>query len=256
MSSNTGSRFSAVAAAFVCLVSSPVLATPFPSDAVIFTMRASSSIGQGSFDATFGQGTYNEVTHRFVWQLLNPVLIVDSATSLPLAKLLSARLEYWDDPFVSLEFSTQGIGGVPLDYFIGAAALPFPTISPAQGRCSAGMSVTDTGSDGASITGLEPGGGSYRAQYNGIPGTAFAQLLPSIIAGPGSSNSAAASSPGGGLFSPIADPVSDISAEFHFTLSTGDLASGTSHWEVVPGPSVVGVMLLGVAGLVRRRRAA
>ena len=61
---------------------------------------------------------------------------------------------------------------------------------------------------------------------------------------------------GGSGFLPIVGPVSDMSSEFHFNLTSDDLASGTSHWEVIPipGPSALAILILGVAGLGRKRR--
>jgi hypothetical protein len=225
----------------------------------MFRMDAVTPFGRGSFEATFNQGTYVAAQQRYFWTLASPIVIFDTASGLPLAKLLSASVEFIEDPVVNVAFNVQA-GNALTEFAVTHALLSFPAIDPAQGRASAGLSVTDTGSDGASIAGLVAGGGSYLAQYNGfVPGgTTFAQLLQSVIANPGESNAAAASTPGGGGFLPIIGPVSDMSSEFHFNLSADDLASGTSHWEVIPipGPSALAILLFGVAGLSRKRRGA
>jgi uncharacterized protein (TIGR03382 family) len=258
MTSSIGSRRAAVAAALASLTSSAALANPFPPDAVMFRLHAKSSIGTGVFEAQFRQGTYNAVQQRFVWELASPVTIFDTVFGLPMARLISASVEMIEDPQVNVAFNVQA-GNAITEFAISTALLAFPTIDAPQGRTSAGLSVTDTGSDGASISGLASGGNSYLAQYNGfVPtGTTFAALLQSVVAGAGESNAAAASVPGGGAYTPIGTRASDMSAMFHFNLTTDDLASGTSHWEIipVPGPSALALVGLGLAAMGRKRRA-
>lgn len=257
MTSRIGSRFAVIAAASVCLTTSAALATPFPSDAVMFRLHASNAIGQGTFYVKFKQGTYIAAQQRYVWALAAPVTIFDTHSGLPLARLLAASAEYIEDPVVNLSFNVEA-GGILTNFEVASALLSFPTIDSPQGQASVGLSVTDTGSDGATLTGLVPGGGSYLAQYNGLApgGTTFAQLLQSVSASAGESNTDAANVPGGNGFLPIAGGASDMSSRFDFQLTANDLASGTSHWEVVvPTPSALAFLILGAAGLGRKRRA-
>jgi hypothetical protein len=54
--------------------------------------------------------------------------------------------------------------------------------------------------------------------------------------------------------SSIAGLVTDIQAEYQFTLSANDSASGTSRFEVVPEPVAMHLALLGIVGLLLARR--
>jgi hypothetical protein len=54
-------------------------------------------------------------------------------------------------------------------------------------------------------------------------------------------------------YAPIADPVADMSAMISFELSADDLASGTTNFVIVPEPTSLGLLALGVIGLLRRR---
>ena len=257
----SGARYSAAAvAAALCLGlgPSPAVATPFPSEIgdVVLEIEASNLLGRGTYQATFEQGIWDSKAHHYRWDLAQPIAIFDVRSGAPVATLLNATLDYLDDPRVNVSFQTQA-GPAATSFTITAAQVSFAAISPAMGRASAAITVTDTEGNGALLTGLEPGsGGSYLAQYNGpVPvGTTFAEMIPSVMAFPGSSGAVSANTPGGGGFLPIGATVTDISSRFHFTLSANDLASGTSNWEVVPGPSGVALLVLGAAGLARRRR--
>ncbi|MCL4220229.1 MAG: PEP-CTERM sorting domain-containing protein [Phycisphaerales bacterium] len=123
----------------------------------------------------------------------------------------------------------------------------YPT---AWGRASAGVSVTDTLGNGATLAAV--GGAAYTAYYNAF-GSTFASLLNgSVVAGAFSTATASAEFPGGGLFGPVAGSVADISAEWTFAVSAFDIASGTSVFTVVPAPA--SLALLGLGGLAMRRR--
>lgn len=146
-------------------------------------------------------------------------------------------VEYIHDPSVGMFFSVQA-GSSTTTFTIASALLSFPSIIAAEGRASAGFSVTDFDGDGASLTGVgDPAGamGAYLAQYNGfagtLSGTTFAEVIQNISAGPYATSAANADEPIVG-FTPIIGPVSDISSMFSFQLSANDLCSGTSVWVV------------------------
>lgn len=159
---------------------------------------------------------------------------------------------YQSDPIVNLNFSVQAAGSATT-FTITSALLTFSTINAPIGQTGASFAVSDTNFDGVTLTGALPSSGmSYRAAYNGFAGadlgTTFATHIASLSAGPLGSNSVTEAQ------TPIAigTPVSDISSKIRFTLSAGDLASGSTGFEVVPEPASLMLMLLGV-GLIRRR---
>jgi hypothetical protein len=148
-----------------------------------------------------------------------------------------SRVEYVNDPLVSMVVSVQA-GSQPTTFTISSALLSFPLLTFAEGRASAGFSVTDVDGDGALLTGIgDPSGsqGAYLAQYNGfagtLSGTTFAEVIQTISADPFATTTAAEDVPVLG-FTPILDPVGDISAVISFQLSANDIASGTSVWVV------------------------
>jgi uncharacterized protein (TIGR03382 family) len=146
-------------------------------------------------------------------------------------------------------------GAMDTEFTITSALLSFGTpIDPASGRATAAVTVTDLLGNGAQLTGLGPGGGAYVAGYNGLVpgGSTFAELIPSLAAPAFSSNAVDSDFPGGGAFAAIAGGVNDMSAQFNFTLSANDLASGTSNFEIIPAPATMA--LLGVGALLGRRR--
>ena len=169
----------------------------------------------------------------------------------------SSKVEYFDDPVVGVTFAGQAgpLGGI---IFITSGVLSFPTISPAEGRASAGFSLTDLDGDGATLTGIgDPNGsqGAYLAQYNGdassLSGTTFAEFIQSMSTGSFQTTTVNDALPALG-FLPIGDPVSDMSVLIHFALSANDLVSGTSVWTVqAPPTSVEAASWGGIKGLYR-----
>jgi hypothetical protein len=167
-----------------------------------------------------------------------------------------SRVEYIDDPVVGVFFSVQA-GLVDTQFQISSAVLAFPLMN-AEGRASAGFSITDFNGDGADLTGIgDPNGtqGAYLAQYNGnagtLSGTTFAEVVQFLTAGEFGSASTSQDVPVVG-FQAIPDPVSDISVLVSFTLSAQDLASGTSTFVVqVPPVSVEAATWGGIKALYR-----
>jgi hypothetical protein len=118
-------------------------------------------------------------------------------------------------------------------------------------RATAGISITDSGTDGVSSTGNLPGGTHYNSRYNGQPGTTFANLLTGpFSAGSGQTAIADDRSPGSG-FSPLGN-VDDMSARWDFTLSASDQVGVTSSFFIIPTPGALALM--GLAGLAMSRR--
>jgi hypothetical protein len=169
-----------------------------------------------------------------------------------------------NDPVLGLNFNvTAGpLGG---SFTISAPVLGFAPISPAEGRASAGITVTDLNGNGLSRLGDFAGlTKSYEAVTNGIVGgggTLFADLVSNAgSAIPFDTVAMSEAFPAGGppFFSPIAGAVSSMHAEFQFDLGPSDNAAGTSVFvvQLVPEPVTATMLVLGGVGvLVRRRRA-
>ena len=180
-----------------------------------------------------------------------PDEIVLSNGAVEIARLTDVTLTYVEDPQVHLSFSVTA-GGAATNFTISSAVLSFPSISPAVGQATASLTVTDLGG-GAGASASSASGSIYEAYYNGA--SVFASLLTSPVTAPASGmNLVSESSPMAG-FSPIAGAVVDMSAQYSFTLSANDSATGTSTWIVVPSPAAAAMFsFAGVLGIARRRR--
>jgi hypothetical protein len=219
---------------------------------VVFRIEATNSVGTGAWQVALDPANFGaDGTYRYA--LPGDIQIMSDGQEV--ATLTDVQLTYVQDPQVNMTFSVQS-GGTATSFTITSGLLSFPGINPATGRASAGVTVTDLGGNGASMS--NPGGFLYRADYNGLVpgGTNFASLLSSpVSAGAFSTNSVSDSNPAGPGFDPIAGTVVDMSAQFSFTLSANDSASGTSTWIVIPSPGAAGILALAAAvGAGRRRR--
>ncbi len=214
------------------------------------------------FDDTFG------------WTLPAPVLLIDANNNGQLDAgidtiLESVNLMYIADPVVTLNFLVTSGGAT--NYTVTSANLSFPAIPNAVGRASAAVTVTDFNGNGASLTGLHPGGKAYQAYYNDLAntpatGTTFASLVSGISSSTRYSSSTVSESfPVVPTFSTVDEAgtllgsVVDMSAQFRFRTSAGDSASGTSTFIIsVPEPAglilALGCLLAVPWNFVHRRR--
>ena len=157
------------------------------------------------------------------------------------------------DPVVDLAFAVSA-GNFPTTFTITSAMVGFPGITNPIAFASAGVTLTDGDplpGDGASMGLVAPRTGLYKAEYNG--GTTFAELIGAQSLLSAGTTSASADS---GVQT-ISDTVSSIQASFSFQLSADDMASGTSHFEVViPEPASVSIIVIAgaVAAMSTRRR--
>ena len=240
-------KSSAVVVAFGLVVGIPSVATADVSE-IVFEIAANNVAGGGAFQVRESEGTWNGDV--FTWILEEPVNIMDG--QMLIATLETAEVMLQADPQVNLGFSVQA-SDVNTAFTITSALLSFPTINNAEGRASAAFTVTDTNFTGATLTGIGPNGGAYLAQYNGfVPGGAtFAEGIELIEAPQGGSMIGVINVPEIG-FLPIADPVDDMSTQINFMLTAHDLASGTSNFEIVPEPSGLLLLLVGLAAVRRR----
>lgn len=187
----------------------------------------------------------------FSWSLTQPVSIMTS-TGASLGVLTDASVFVVEDPVVAINFNIASTAQ-NTSFTITSPVLSFPAMSGAVGAASAAVSVTDLLGDGATLT--PSGAGAYLAQYNGaLPGgTNFATLVNApVVAAPFSTTTISQEFPGGGNYAPIGGSIADISAQWQFTISPDDLASGTGVFTVIPAPA--SLALVGLAGLVAGRR--
>ncbi|MEW6250969.1 MAG: hypothetical protein AB1716_10005 [Planctomycetota bacterium] len=230
-----------------------LLVAPAAADIVgsLIVVEARNAGGVGEFIVPPNPNWYDPNTGTWTWHLPEPARIRNPHTGEVIGTLEQANLRYMDDPVLSFGFSVSA-GQQPTTFTIKTALLQInPPLSPAQGRASAAVTVTDTEGTGALLRGLGGTGGDkiYLAHYNGfVPaGTAFAELLTSIAAGPFGSNAASASVP----LTPINVAVANMSSMVGFELTAFDLASGTTVYEITPEPAALVLILLGT--LMRRR---
>jgi MYXO-CTERM domain-containing protein len=234
-------------------VAGAALATPAIADIsdIVLRIEATNEMGTAVFEGHLTDGDFYP-GGEYIWESRTPIMMLNQAGQV-IATLNNARVRCVEDPVVQVNFSVSA-GSLMTAFTINSPLLSFATINSAVGRASAGVTATDTDGDGATVAAAgQPA--LYLSQYNGfVPsGTLFADLIAGPVSAPAfDSQTASGSSPGGGGFSPIADPVSDMSARFNFTLTANDEASGTSTYEIIPTPGVIA--LLGLGGLVATRR--
>lgn len=161
------------------------------------------------------------------------------------------------DPFLNLNFAVTASGTATFLFDTGEFA--FPTIGQPVAFATAATTLTADGTD-ATFTGLFTGGKAYQATYNG--GTVFADLDGTFTAPANTSTTENERQPAGNGFTPIGVPVSSMRAQWNFTLTDGDQASGTSRFDIEPVPDAStlalafsGVPLLAGMAIRRRRRA-
>jgi MYXO-CTERM domain-containing protein len=215
---------------------------------IVFEVQVSNANGSGSFAVTQDMGVF-VTPEMFLWSLSGAVPILDDDENV-IATLTGGTATYIGDPQIAMGFSLFA-GALDTMVTIKSGLLAFPTIGNPQGLVSAGLTLTDSNGNGGTLTG--PGGVLASYQYNGfVPGgTSFVDLTGSLAAGPGQSASGAANTGG---FIPVGEAVSDMSFQYSFLLSAGDQASGTSNYVINAIPAPAGLALLGVCGMLGRRR--
>lgn len=216
---------------------------------IVLDIRAQVGGQMAQFSVPQSAGSWSGQT--FTWNLAQPVEI-KTPGGVTLGVLTDAWVVVIEDPVVSVNFNITSTA-LNTSFTVTSPVLSFPAMSGAVGAASAAVTVTDMLGDGATLT--PNAGAAYRAQYNGaLPGgTNFASLINApVVAGPFSTATMVQEFPGGGAFAPIAGSVSDISAQWNFTMSPDDLASGTGVFTVIPAPA--SLALLGMGGLLAGRR--
>jgi hypothetical protein len=219
------------------------------------TMRFFTQAGSGTFDVPIPSDA-----DPLNWHLDAPVDVYSSTNPGELvARIDSLSLELDGDPAVSLNFSLTA-NAAPTMVMITSSTVAFTPIINSSTFATAAITVTDVDNNGATLTGMFPGGKAYEARYNGT--SVYADLVSPIVALPNDSNTGSERFPALGTVL-IPSAVSSIQSQFAFLLSANDSASGTSRFNVAPGqivpePSSYVLAAMGLVGYFwfRRRRVA
>jgi len=220
----------------------------------VFSITATNANGTGT--TTFGvdEGQWDGDTFSF--ELNDAYEIWNEAGTALLAEVKSISTTVIEDPVVEINFNVVA-ANMETAFMVDSTLLSFPALNAPTGKATAGITITDQNGDGASLTGDLGDGNAYRAVVNGSPGVGddVATLVGDFSAGSFSSNTSnGAFDDGNGGFVALSGPISSISAQFQFTVSPFDAASGTSVFTVVPAPASVSLIGVGLLAATRRRR--
>jgi hypothetical protein len=245
-------KLSALYVAGAGALSISAMASASITDPYIF-VRATNGSGTGTLSIPVADATPGP-NGSFSFSLLAPVDIMDGPNVVATVTQLNSTVRpiFGNQPHtITLSFTFLS-GSSATRFEVDSTLMTFddPLLTTAA-RATAGLTITDSGSDGVSSTGNAPGGTHYTARYNGQPGTTFANLLTGpFTAGSGQTAIADDRSPGVG-FTPV-DGIVSMSSRWDFTLSADDQVGVTSSFFVIPTPGALA--LIGLAGLTMSRR--
>lgn len=229
---------------------------------VCFAVRARAVIDGVEQSALFQVSSqdmyYDEVSQTYGWDFQSPFELRSSQGAV-LAILQGGMVRAIEDPVVSVNFSVQS-GAIQTSFDVVSTLLGFATLNSVQGLATGTLVGDDRNGDGVTLAplGVFPGNSIYVAKYNnsGLPfqdldGTTFAGLF---TAGPYANPVGFNVADGTGPFQAIPGSVSNIQSGFSFSLTAGDIASGTSTFFVTPAPGAAALLGLAGAFVARRRR--
>ncbi|MEM1072048.1 MAG: hypothetical protein AAGB48_11090 [Planctomycetota bacterium] len=214
-------------------------------DVMVFTITATNADGSAYFshmiEANQASGNID-----FDWNLNGLTELRDENNGMLVAELQQASVNIIADPEVAVGF-TAFAPTQQTTFNVQSTILSFTQISAANavGQASASITLNDFSGDGQ-VTFTPGAGGAYEAQLNNRS-VIFDTLFD---AGPIVGTNVFNDDTGG--LAPLGIAVTSISAEWNFTVSSGDLVSGSSLFRVIPAPG--SAALLGLGGLVASRR--
>jgi hypothetical protein len=236
---------------------------------VIFRIEATNAAGWGYKEFTANDLTYNAATNQWVWSTGAweiPENGIPGGT--PIAELGNATVGFVKDPatnkpyYIGLGFEV--VSGDSLTRFVVKSGwVQFTNTLPASllngvnggGRATAQLGVSDLNGNGVALLGYGPVGiGAYRALYNETTGpVTLTSLVNTVQNTTGGSGSGSQTFPSSGTYGQINDSVADMASKLDFTLTAGDMGSGTTTYRILPEPATVAVLaLLGFVVLRRR----
>lgn len=210
----------------------------------VLDITATSSLGTATFRIQEGMGTWSGDT----WSMLSTeaIELYDSSSGQLVGTVRDLYVEFIEDPQVTVNFTAIS-GPVTTTFSFSSGVLSFSNIDNSLALATAGVTVTDNDSDGATFTGLY-GGDGYQATYN--DSVIFDTLIASFSVPADDSATRNERSPGSG--STLIGTTFNMKADWNFDLSANDQVGGTSLFRIVPAPG--SIALFGLAGLVARRR--
>lgn len=227
------------------------------------TVGIGSDLGSASFVPAAEDWTSDsyeldgKIYYTFSYVLPAPIVFYATGHDGDPAYEIGAIEQMWididQDPALSVNFVCRG----------GALTTTFSffnyldtNLGQAEAQATASVTATDRNLNGATLVGLFPGAKVYQARYNS--GVNFAYLVDGGTAPVNLSYSDNEDT--GASFAPLYTTLTRMEAEYKFTISARDGASGTSNFQtigVVPEPSSLLVLAAGIApilGVIRRRR--
>ena len=254
-------KYASICLATIALLGT-ALATPAAADFItganvaLISIRATDGGESAEANWLLPMGTL--ISGHKEWKIPNKAL-ASRGTNLGVIKLLEVAVDA--DPGISVNFSVENTTNSPKTYEVTTIPLEFPAIVNPLAYATAAFTLTDSDGNGATLTGLLPGGKAYEAIYNnGDPGIVWTRLVGSFTADAYDSAISKERRPG---VSPnremIPATIHSIQAHYKFELSAHDQVSLTSRFDVidVPEPSILALLGAGAFGLavcVFRRR--
>lgn len=225
---------------------------------VTLRIEATSALGTAVVEINQAMGIMDPGTNTYSWQLGGErISMIDPISGNVIAFLDSAAVTLIEDPSAAVSFSVAA-AGADTSFNVTSGLVSFTTLNNPTGTASAQVDATDFTGDGVTMTGDLAGGAMFGAYYNGLGpgGTNFAALIASPLSTGFAFDSVSTSQnyPAGvGATEVINASVFDMSAVFGFTLSAGDIASGSGVFTVVPAPMAATPLALGALAFRRRR---
>ncbi|MEN6520603.1 MAG: PEP-CTERM sorting domain-containing protein [Armatimonadota bacterium] len=210
----------------------------------------------GTWENVIGENGNPRTTYSFTSANGYDVLSTDGNTVL--GTIYSLNFEGEEDPQVIVNFSCKA-GSADTTFSFKNTTDVVPTITNPIARASASLTLTDNSvpTNGSYATGAFDGS-CYQARYNN--GTVFTNLVDGFSITGGSLTSSNNDPVDGVSYRQVSGTVTQMEAEYRFTLKKYDSASGTSNFVMlpsVPEPSSMlglGSALIGLIGFGLKKR--